>query len=425
MAIIDIKIPTPGESITHVELYRWLVEDGAIVKKGTEIAELESEKATLTLVADETGKISHKATEGSMLEVGSVACIIDTSFQPDEEKSSEETVKNEPSLQEQTKVDISPQPEKIAYEEKILPQVSDNPSTFEKVKITPLAKKMMEENGWSIEDVINGLRRLKASDIEAAMNDNKIASSVRKVPMRDYKTERMSSLRRKLSERLVSVKNETAMLTTFNEVNMKAILDLRKKYQDQFVEKHGIKLGLMSFFMKASSIALLEYPNVNSSIEGENMIFYNYTDISVAVSTPKGLMVPVVRNVESLSLAEIEKQVASLSEKARKGKLSIPEMSGGTFTITNGGIFGSMMSTPIINPPQSSILGMHNILERPVAIEGQVAIRPMMYVALSYDHRVIDGKDSVGFLVRVKKLLENPVDMLFGDSSSERALLEL
>lgn len=425
MAIIDIKIPTPGESITHVELYRWLVEDGAIVKKGTEIAELESEKATLTLVADETGKISHKATEGSMLEVGSVACIIDTSFQPEEEKSSEETVKNEPSLQEQTKVDISLQPEKIAYEKKILPQVSGNLSTFEKVKITPLAKKMMEENGWSIEDVINGLRRLKASDIEAAMNDNKIASSVRKVPMRDYKTERMSSLRRKLSERLVSVKNETAMLTTFNEVNMKAILDLRKKYQDQFVETHGIKLGLMSFFMKASSIALLEYPNVNSSIEGENMIFYNYTDISVAVSTPKGLMVPVVRNVESLSLAEIEKQVASLSEKARKGKLSIPEMSGGTFTITNGGIFGSMMSTPIINPPQSSILGMHNILERPVAIEGQVAIRPMMYVALSYDHRVIDGKDSVGFLVRVKKLLENPVDMLFGDSSSERALLEL
>ena len=425
MAIIDIKIPTPGESITHVELYRWLVEDGAIVKKGTEIAELESEKATLTLVADEAGKISQKATEGSMLKVGSVACTIDTSFQPDEVKSSEETVKKEPSQQEQTKVDISPQPEKTAYEEKTLPQVPENPSTFEKVKITPLAKKMMQENGWSIEDVINGLRRLKASDIEAAMDDSTIAPSVRKAATRDYKTERMSSLRRKLSERLVSVKNETAMLTTFNEVNMKAILDLRKKYQDQFMEKHGIKLGLMSFFMKASSIALLEYPNVNSSIEGENMIFYNYTDISVAVSTPKGLMVPVVRNVESLSLAEIEKQVASLSEKARKGKLSIPEMSGGTFTITNGGIFGSMMSTPIINPPQSAILGMHNILERPVAIEGQVAIRPMMYVALSYDHRVIDGKDSVGFLVRVKKLLENPVDMLFGDSSSERALLEL
>lgn len=425
MAIIDIKIPTPGESITHVELYRWLVEDGAIVKKGTEIAELESEKATLTLVADEAGKISQKATEGSMLKVGSVACTIDTSFQPDEVKSSEETVKKEPSQQEQTKVDISPQPEKTAYEEKTLPQVPENPSTFEKVKITPLAKKMMQENGWSIEDVINGLRRLKASDIEAAMDDSTIAPSVRKAATRDYKTERMSSLRRKLSERLVSVKNETAMLTTFNEVNMKAILDLRKKYQDQFMEKHGIKLGLMSFFMKASSIALLEYPNVNSSIEGENMIFYNYTDISVAVSTPKGLMVPVVRNVESLSLAEIEKQVASLSEKARKGKLSIPEMSGGTFTITNGGIFGSMMSTPIINPPQAAILGMHNILERPVAIEGQVMIRPMMYVALSYDHRLIDGKDSVGFLVRVKKLLENPVDMLFGDSSSERALLEL
>jgi 2-oxoglutarate dehydrogenase E2 component (dihydrolipoamide succinyltransferase) len=235
----------------------------------------------------------------------------------------------------------------------------------------------------------------------------------------------MSSLRRKLSERLVSVKNETAMLTTFNEVNMKPIMDLRRKNQDKFVERHGVKLGMMSFFLKASSIALQEFPSVNSMMEGENMTTYDYADISVAVSTPKGLMVPVIRNVESMGLAEIEKAIAEVADKARKGKLSIPEMTGGTFTITNGGIFGSMMSTPIINPPQSAILGMHNILDRPVVVEGQITVRPMMYVALSYDHRVIDGRESVGFLVRVKQLLENPTDMLFGKSSGEKELLEL
>ena len=232
-------------------------------------------------------------------------------------------------------------------------------------------------------------------------------------------------MRRKLSERLVSVKNETAMLTTFNEVDMKPIMDIRKRNQAQFTEKHGIKLGIMSFFMKASSVALLEFPNVNSMIDGENLVTYDFTDISVAVSAPKGLMVPVVRNVESLGLAEIEKAIADLAEKARNGRLSIPEMTGGTFTITNGGVFGSMMSTPLINPPQSAILGMHNIIERPVAIDGQVVIRPMMYVALSYDHRVIDGKDSVSFLKRIKQLLENPTDILFGGSNGEKALLEL
>lgn len=215
------------------------------------------------------------------------------------------------------------------------------------------------------------------------------------------------------------------MLTTFNEVNMKPIMDLRKNYQDRFVEKHGIKLGMMSFFLKACSIALQEFPSVNSMMEGENMTTYDYADISVAVSTPKGLMVPVIRNVESMELSEIEKAIAEVADKARKGKLSIPEMTGGTFTITNGGVFGSMMSTPIINPPQSAILGMHNILDRPVVVEGQIVVRPMMYVALSYDHRVIDGRESVGFLVRVKQLLENPTDMLFGKSSGEKELLEL
>ncbi|MBK5196272.1 MAG: dihydrolipoyllysine-residue succinyltransferase, partial [Proteiniphilum sp.] len=295
------------------------------------------------------------------------------------------------------------------------------------VKITPLAKKVMEENDLSVDDVISGLRRLKREDVEASMLAGKgdISGGLRKPVSRETSSERLSSLRRKLSERLLSVKNETAMLTTFNEVDMKPIMDLRKEHQNEFVEKHGVKLGMMSFFLKACAIALQEFPNVNAMMDGENLVTYDYADISVAVSAPKGLMVPVIRNVESLGLAEIELAIADVAEKARKGRLSIPEMTGGTFTITNGGVFGSMMSTPIINPPQSAILGMHNILERPVAIDGEVVIRPMMYVALSYDHRVIDGKDSVSFLIRVKRLLENPTDMLFGSSNGEKALLEI
>jgi 2-oxoglutarate dehydrogenase E2 component (dihydrolipoamide succinyltransferase) len=295
------------------------------------------------------------------------------------------------------------------------------------VKITPLAKKVMEENDLSLEDVMNGLRRLKQSDIEAVLGARSPEGTggLKRPISRESKTDRMSNLRRKLSERLVSVKNETAMLTTFNEVNMKPIMDLRKKYQQKFVEKHGIKLGMMSFFLKACAIALQEFPNVNSMIDGENTTTFDYADISVAVSTPKGLMVPVIRNVESMGLAEIEKAIAQVAEKAQLGKLSIPEMTGGTFTVTNGGVFGSMMSTPIINPPQSAILGMHNILERPVVMDGQIVARPMMYVALSYDHRVIDGKESVSFLVRVKQLLENPTDMPYGKSNGEVALLEI
>ena len=421
MAIIEIKVPSPGESITHVEIYKWLVKDGDIVKRDTEIAELESEKATLTLVADKSGKISLKAAEGDSLEVGSVACTIDTSFQPEE---AEEPTKEEPVAEapKETKEEIKAEAPK--------PQAAEKPvsSDLENVKVTPLAKLVMEDNDLSLEDVINGLRRLKKSDIEAALAAGEIGlggNSLKQPATREVKTERMSALRRKLSERLVSVKNETAMLTTFNEVNMKPIMDLRKKYQNKFVEKHGIKLGMMSFFMKACSIALQEYPSVNSTLEGENMTTFEYADISVAVSTPKGLMVPVIRNIESLGLAEIEKAIAAAAEKARTGKLSIPEMTGGTFTITNGGIFGSMMSTPIINPPQAAILGMHNILDRPVVIEGEIVVRPMMYVALSYDHRLIDGRESVGFLVRVKQLLENPTDMLFGKRSGELDLLEI
>ena len=442
MALIEIKVPSPGESITHVELFHWLVEDGAVVEKGTEIAELESDKATLMLVADESGKISFKASEGEMLEVGAVACTIDDSVQPDEmkemkemeprkEKQPERVMQPVKAVQKET----SAQSEITAEATAVLPVV-DKPSAgeageYEKVRITPLAKKVMEENSLSVDDVISGLRRLKREDVEAILSedhnkqDRDKADNLKKPVSRNVTTTRLSSLRRKLSERLVSVKNETAMLTTFNEVDMKPVMDIRKKYQNVFVEKHGIRLGMMSFFMKASAIALQEFPNVNAMLDGENLVTYDYADIAVAVSTPKGLMVPVVRNVESLGLAEIEKAIAEVAEKARKGKLSIPEMTGGTFTITNGGVFGSMMSTPLINPPQSAILGMHNILDRPVALEGQVVIRPMMYVALSYDHRVIDGKDSVSFLKRVKQLLENPGDMLFSNSSVEEVLLEI
>ena len=418
MSIVEIKIPSPGESITHVEIYKWLVADGDVVRRDTEIAELESEKATLTLVSNDSGKISIKVAEGESIEVGAVACTIDTSVVPVEIE--EAPVAEKPV--EEKKPEAAPQPQ-----QEVKPE-SPKSDEYDKVKITPVAQMLMDENDLSIEDVINGLKRLKRTDIEAvlsAQGSTGDAIGLKSPASRETETNRMSALRRKLSERLVSVKNETAMLTTFNEVNMKPIMDVRKKHQPAFVEKHGVKLGMMSFFLKACSIALKEYPAVNSMIDGENMISYDYADISVAVSTPKGLMVPVIRNVESLSLAEIEKSILEVADKARKGKLSIPEMSGGTFTVTNGGVFGSMMSTPIINPPQSAILGMHNIIDRPVVIDGEIVARPMMYVALSYDHRIIDGRESVSFLVRVKQLLENPADMLFGNNNAEKVLLDL
>lgn len=418
MSIVEIKIPSPGESITHVEIYKWLVSDGDVVRRDTEIAELESEKATLTLVSNDSGKISIKVAEGESIEVGAVACTIDTSVAPAEVE--EAPVIEKPA--EEKKPEAAPQPQ-----QEVKPESPKN-DDYDKVKITPVAQMLMDENDLSIEDVINGLKRLKRTDIEAVLSTQGStgnAIGLKSPASRETETNRMSALRRKLSERLVSVKNETAMLTTFNEVNMKPIMDVRKKHQPAFVEKHGVKLGMMSFFLKACSIALKEYPAVNSMIDGENMISYDYADISVAVSTPKGLMVPVIRNVESLSLAEIEKSILEVADKARKGKLSIPEMSGGTFTVTNGGVFGSMMSTPIINPPQSAILGMHNIIDRPVVIDGEIVARPMMYVALSYDHRIIDGRESVSFLVRVKQLLENPADMLFGNNNAEKVLLDL
>lgn len=434
MAIIEIKIPSPGESITHVELFHWLVKDGDVVKKNTEIAELESDKATLMLIADESGIISFKAKEGDMLEVGSVACTIDTDITAGIE-SNEGADKTKPAYEEEAKAEEVEQ--SVEKKDKPVATVAEQveeektETKYDNVKVTPLAQKVMDENNLSLDDVIDGIRRLRSEDVDAVLStpdtstQSNVSAGLRKPASRESKTERMSSLRRKLSERLVSVKNETAMLTTFNEVDMKPIMDIRKRNQAQFTEKHGIKLGIMSFFMKAASVALQEFPNVNSMIDGENLVSFEYTDISVAVSAPKGLMVPVVRNVENMGLADIEKEIASLAEKARTGKLSIPEMTGGTFTITNGGVFGSMMSTPLINPPQSAILGMHNILERPIAIDGQVVVRPMMYIALSYDHRVVDGKDSVSFLLRIKKLLENPTDLLFSGSSGEKSLLEI
>jgi 2-oxoglutarate dehydrogenase E2 component (dihydrolipoamide succinyltransferase) len=411
--ILEIKVPSPGESITEVEIGSWLVADGAVVAKDQEIAEVESDKATLTIVAEEGGKIEIKAAEGDSVPVGSVVCTIDTSVAPApavEKKVAKEEPKTE------TKVETS-KPEK---EEKVEPE-------YEKVKVTAVAKEMMKELDLSVEDVIKGLKRIGKKEIEtiAALPEEKSASPVfqQKESTRDVGREKMSSLRRKLSERLVSVKNETAMLTTFNEVDMSFVMDLRKEYQQQFVEKHGLKVGFMSFFTKAVALAMDFHPMVNAQIDGDEIVSPKFVDVGIAVSTPKGLMVPIVRNAESKSIPQIEIEIKELAEKARTKKISVEELTGGTFTITNGGVFGSLLSTPIINPPQSAILGMHNIVERPVAVNGQVVIRPMMYVALSYDHRIIDGKDSVGFLVKLKELLENPERMFTGGQDAAKLLL--
>ncbi len=410
--MIEIKIPSPGESISEVEIASWFVADGDIVEKDQEIAEIESDKATLTLIADEGGKIQIKAQEGDTVAVGSVACSIDTSFAGETKSASPKAeVKEEAPKQEAKASEATP---------------VKNSDEFKDVKISPIAKKLMEENQLSVDDVIAGLQRLSKKDIQAVV-ENKgnapIVSAKAKEISRDAKRKKMTNLRKKLSARLVSVKNETAMLTTFNEVDMSAVMELRKKYQKKFVETHDIKLGFMSFFTKAASEALKLHPAVNSMMDGEEIVTPEYADIAIAVQTPKGLMVPVIRNVESLGLADIEKNLMALANKARSGKISLDEMTGGTFTITNGGVFGSLLSTPIINPPQSGILGMHNIVERPVAINGKVEVRPMMYIALSYDHRVIDGKDSVGFLVKIKEMIENPHKMLFDGKDPDSLLL--
>jgi len=408
----EMKIPSPGESITEVEIAAWMVENGEYVDVDQPIAEIDSDKATLELVAEFAGAITLIAEEGDAVEVGSVVCSIDTSVKG--------TSKSKPAATPVEKEEV------VAEQQK-----EEAPKAEAKIdaKATPVAREMIKESGVNASSIkgsgANG--RITKGDVEAYISGGIAAASAMQGwgGTRDESTKKMSMLRRKVAQRLVSVKQETAMLTTFNEIDMSFVMDLRKKHKEAFREKHGVNLGFMSFFTKACTEALRLFPSVNGMIDGDQIITYDYADIGVAVSSPKGLMVPVVRNAEQMSLAEIEADIKRLAIKARDGKLAIDEMTGGTFTITNGGVFGSMMSTPIINPPQSAILGMHNIVERPIAVNGEVVIRPIMYIALSYDHRIIDGKESVSFLYKVKEMIENPLKLMFGAKSPEEVLLGL
>jgi 2-oxoglutarate dehydrogenase E2 component (dihydrolipoamide succinyltransferase) len=400
--ILEMKVPSPGESITEVEIADWLVEDGDYVEKDQAIAEVDSDKATLELPAEQSGTITLKAEVGDAVAVGAVVCLIDTSAAKPEGTEKKEAPKAE----------VKTEPKK---EEK---PVASN-STYASGTPSPAAKKILDEKG------------MDASAVKGTGRDGRITKedAVKAVPSmgsanggaRGETRSKLSMLRRKVAERLVSVKNDTAMLTTFNEVDMSPIFALRKEYKEDFKAKHGVSLGFMSFFTKAVVRALKMYPAVNSMIDGKEMVSFDFCDISIAVSGPKGLMVPVIRNAEKLTFKGIESEVKRLAIRAREGEITIDEMTGGTFTITNGGVFGSMLSTPIINPPQSAILGMHNIVERPVAKDGKVVIAPVMFVALSYDHRIIDGKESVGFLVAVKEALENPEELLM-DKKIKKAL---
>ena len=412
---IDIKVPTVGESINEVTLVKWLKNDGDFADRDEVIAELESEKATFEVNAEQAGFVKHVAKEGDTLAIGDVVCSIDT-----------EGAK--PSVAENK---VEQKPEEPAKENKEFPVENTETKKVENIeakndiKATPVAAAIIADKKVDSNKIIatgeNG--KIIKQDVLEAINNPGRKPGV-ELFSRERRTEKMSNLRKTISRRLVEAKNTTAMLTTFNEVDMTAIMDIRKKSKDKFKEQHGVNLGFMSFFTKACCYALQKFPAVNAYLDGENILYHDYCDISIAVSAPKGLVVPVIRNAESLSMAGVEAAVVELATKAKNNKLTIEEMSGGTFTITNGGIFGSMMSTPIINIPQSAILGMHNIVERPMAINGHVVIRPMMYVALSYDHRVIDGRESVGFLVTVKQLLENPALLLFGKDPID-ALLEL
>ena len=418
MAILEMKVPSPGESISEVEIAQWLVADGDYVEKDQAIAEVDSDKATLELPAEASGKITLKAGEGDVVKVGQVVCLIDTEAAKPEGSAvpKAEVAKPDSAPVPEAKV-VVPNPDPIKKE---VSYASGTPS--------PAAAKIMSENGIASNQVAGTGKdgRITKQDIVNAMSvgfSNEATQGWGGT--RNQNREKMSMLRRKIAERLVSVKNETAMLTTFNEVDMKPIMDIRAKYKEKFAKHHEVNLGFMSFFTKAVTEALKLFPSVNAQMEGNEMILHDYADIGIAVSSPKGLMVPIVRNAEQMSLAQIEREIKRLAVKARDGKITPDDMTGGTFTITNGGVFGSMLSTPIINPPQSAILGMHNVVERPVAINGKVEIRPIMYVALSYDHRIIDGKESVGFLVKVKEMLENPERMIFGAKDPMEILLGL
>mgnify|MGYP003967505093 FL=1 len=400
--ILEMRVPSPGESITEVEIATWLVEDGEYVEKDQPIAEVDSDKATLELPAEESGIITLQAEEGDAVEVGAVVCLIDTAAAKPEGSS---TISDKATVKETPKV--NPIKEEVA-------------TTYASGTASPAAKKILAEKGMdttTIKGTGKAGRITKDDAVKAVPSMGTMPADGNRVTTR----KKMSMLRRKVAERLVAVKSETAMLTTFNEVNMQPIFDLRTQYKEDFKAKHGVGLGFMSFFTLAVVRALKMYPDVNSMIDGDFKIEHDFQDISIAVSGPKGLMVPVIRNAEKLSFKGVESEVKRLAIRARDGQITIDEMTGGTFTITNGGVFGSMLSTPIINPPQSAILGMHNIVNRPMAVAGKVVIQPIMYVALSYDHRIIDGRESVGFLVAIKEALENPVALLM-DSNPTKSL---
>jgi 2-oxoglutarate dehydrogenase E2 component (dihydrolipoamide succinyltransferase) len=392
--VLEMKIPSPGESITEVEISQWLVKDGDIVSKDQTIAEIDSDKATLDLPAEESGKITLKAEEGDLMAVGDIVCLIDTSVASDSKPLIKEPVVKE--VKEEKKVDL----------------VEDDG-----ISITPLARNIASDKGIDINEIKAKGDKITKDDVLKVVP----AMGSSNDEGRSENREKLSMLRRKVSERLVSVKNETAMLTTFNEADLSNIFELRKKYKEAFSQKHGVGLGFMSFFTKAVTRALKLYPDVNSMIDGNEKISFNYCDISIAVSGPKGLMTPILRNSENLSFAAVEQEIKRLADHVRNKTITVDDLTGGTFTISNGGVFGSMLSTPIINPPQSGILGMHNIIQRPVAVDGKVEIRPMMYLALSYDHRIIDGNQSVGFLIAVKEGVEDPENILM-DGKVEKHL---
>ena len=382
-----MKIPSPGESITEVEISQWLVKDGDLVRKDQTIAELDSDKATLDLPAEASGKITLKAKDGDSMSVGDVVCLIDTSESVAELKTDEIESNLEP-----------------IKEEKVQTTQSEN------ISVTPLARNIASDKGIDLNEIKTEGQKITKDDVLKAVPAMGKSSDESRTETR----EKLSMLRRKVSERLVSVKNETAMLTTFNEADLSNIFEIRKKYKEAFSQKHGVSLGFMSFFTLAVTRALELYPDVNSMIDGEEKISYNYSDVSIAVSGPKGLMTPVLRNAQKLSFSSVEQEIKRLADSVRNKTITVDDLTGGTFTISNGGVFGSMLSTPIINPPQSGILGMHNIVQRPVAVDGKVEIRPMMYLALSYDHRIIDGNQSVGFLIAVKEGVEDPENILMG-----------
>ena len=392
--VLEMKVPSPGESITEVEISQWLVKDGDIVKKDQTIAELDSDKATLDLPAEASGKIILKAEEGDSISVGDIVCLIDTSESQLEELTQPAVTKVDPIKEEKAQT-----------------------TQKENISVTPLARSIASEKGIDLNVIKTKGEKITKDDVlkvvpamGSSIDDTRVESR-----------EKLSMLRRKVSERLVSVKNETAMLTTFNEADLTKIFEIRKKYKEAFSQKHGVSLGFMSFFTKSVTRALEMFPDVNSMIDGDEKISFNYSDISIAVSGPKGLMTPVLRNAQKLSFSSVEQEIKRLADSVRNKSITVDDLTGGTFTISNGGVFGSMLSTPIINPPQSGILGMHNIIQRPVAVDGKIEIRPMMYLALSYDHRIIDGNQSVGFLIAVKEGVEDPENLLM-DGKIQKSL---